>query len=106
VRVQVRVTVPFSVLFGLDRWALVWIIPWLTGLTVISYLGQYGGTKVIPEGVDLGVVAAFSLLICYVAVVLRLPAHRVAATIAADQRDTPDQLNTTSHTGRPELMGT
>lgn len=68
----------------LDQRALIWIVPWLTGLTVISYLGQYGGTKLIPAWIDLGVVAGFSLLICALAVQLRLPAERVDATIAAD----------------------
>ncbi|MBV9162900.1 MAG: APC family permease [Pseudonocardiales bacterium] len=52
----------------LDPRSLVWILPWFIGLTVISYLGQYGGTKLIPEWVDLGVVAAFSLVICGMAV--------------------------------------
>jgi hypothetical protein len=69
---------------------------------VISYLGQYGGTKLIPPWVDLaklgptssdlawlGAVAAFSLLICAIAVRLRLPTPRIIATIAADQLDTP-----------------
>jgi hypothetical protein len=37
----------------LDPQSLIWILPWLTGLTVISYLGQYGGTKLIPPWVDL-----------------------------------------------------
>ncbi len=73
----------------LDPWSLVWILPWFTGLTVISYLGQYGGTKLIPPWIDLGVVAAFSLVICYLAVRLRLPSQRVIATIAADQLETP-----------------
>jgi amino acid transporter len=53
--------------------ALIWIIPWLVGLTVISYLGQYGGTKFIPEWIDLGVVAVFSLVICHVAIQHGLP---------------------------------
>ncbi len=69
----------------LDPRSLVWILPWFAGLTVISYLGQYDGTKLIPEWVDLGVVAAFSLLICALAVHLRLPAERVTTTVAADQ---------------------
>jgi amino acid transporter len=69
----------------LDARSLVWILPWFTGLAVISYFGQYGGTKLIPEWIDLGVVAAFSLLICYLAVRLSLPSHRVAAAVAADE---------------------
>ena len=71
----------------LDVQSLAWILPWFAGLTVISYLGQYGGHKIIPEWVDLGVVAGFSLVICYLAVALSLPSHRVTAAIAADQRE-------------------
>lgn len=73
----------------LDPRSLIWILPWLTGLTAISYLGQYGGTKLIPEWIDLGVVAVFSLLICGLAVHLRLPTERILATIAAERLDTP-----------------
>ncbi|HEV7829569.1 MAG TPA: APC family permease [Pseudonocardiaceae bacterium] len=71
----------------LDPESLSWIIPWFAGLSVISYLGQYGGTKFIPEWIDLGVVAAFSLVICYVAVARSLSSDRVAAAIAADQHE-------------------
>ncbi|HEX8934960.1 MAG TPA: APC family permease [Pseudonocardiaceae bacterium] len=71
----------------LDPESLAWIIPWFAGLSVISYLGQYGGTKFIPEWIDLGVVAAFSLVICYVAVARSLSSHRVAAAIAADEHE-------------------
>src|SRR5262249_6210463 len=42
----------------IDAVSLAWILPWFVGLTVISYLGQYGGRKLIPEWIDLGVVAA------------------------------------------------
>lgn len=76
----------------LDPLSLTWILPWLTGLAVISYLGQYDGTKLIPEWVDLGVVAAFSLVICYVAVRLSLPTQRVAAAVEADELELIDYL--------------
>jgi amino acid transporter len=90
---------------SLDPWSLVWILPWFTGLTVISYLGRYGGTNVIPEWVDLGMVAVFSLLICALAVRLRLPAERVVATVAADQLDTPPfHLDPKTRITPPELM--
>jgi amino acid transporter len=65
----------------LDPKSLIWILPWFTGLAVISYHGQYGGTKLIPEWVDLGVVAVFSFVIFFVAVRLRLPEQRVAVAI-------------------------
>ena len=73
----------------LDPRSLIWILPWFTGLAVISYLGQYGGTKLIPAWIDLGVVALFSILICALAVHLGLPIERVTATVALDQLDTP-----------------
>lgn len=90
----------------LDARSLIWILPWFTGLTVISYLGQYGGTKLIPEWIDLGVVAVFSLLICALAVRLGLPTERVTATIAADQLDTPlVHPHPKTPITPPELMG-
>jgi amino acid transporter len=90
----------------LDARSLIWILPWLTGLTVISYLGQYGGTKLIPAWIDLGVVAVFSLLICAVAVHLGLPTERVTATIAADQLDTPlVHPHPETRITPPELLG-
>jgi hypothetical protein len=73
----------------LDPRSLIWILPWFTGLAAISHLGQYGGTKLIPAWIDLGVVALFSLLICALAVRLGLPTERVTATVALDQLDTP-----------------
>jgi amino acid transporter len=64
----------------LDLRSLGWILPWFVGLAMISYLGQYGGIRLIPEWIDLCVVAVFSLVICYLAVVLsRLPRKRVTA---------------------------
>ena len=41
----------------LDPRSLIWILPWSTGLTVISYLRQYSGTKRLPEGIDLALAA-------------------------------------------------
>lgn len=71
----------------LDLRALAWIVPWFAGLSVISYLGQYDGTKVIPEWIDLAVVAAFSLMIFYLAVQLILSRERVQAAISADEHE-------------------
>ena len=69
----------------LDPKSLLWIVPWFVGLAVLSNSGQYGDTKLIPEWADLGAVAAFSLVIFYLAVALSSPNHRVSTAIAADK---------------------
>jgi amino acid transporter len=90
----------------LDSRSLLWILPWLAGLSVISCLGQYGGTKLIPLWVDLGVVAAFSLVIFYLAVWLRLSDERVIKAVAAAQLDTPTPPDPTVRLTPPEFIGT
>ncbi len=46
----------------------VWIIPYLTGLVLISYLGAFGGKNIIPFGWDFAVIGIFSLCILFLAV--------------------------------------
>lgn len=50
----------------------IWIIPYLLGLVLISYLGSFGGKNVIPFGWDFFVIAIFSMIILYLAVKCRL----------------------------------
>jgi len=45
-----------------------WMIPYLGGLVLISYLGAFGGKNVIPFGWDFLVIATFSVIFLYVAV--------------------------------------
>lgn len=45
-----------------------WMLPYLLGLVVISYLGAFGGKNIIPFGWDFLVIAVFSLGIFYLAV--------------------------------------
>lgn len=45
-----------------------WIVPYLSGLILISYLGAFGGKNVIPFGWDFLVIAIFSIVILYLAV--------------------------------------
>ncbi len=71
----------------LDPKSLIWMVPWLIGLGVISYLGQYSGRKVIPDWWDLAVVAVWSLIIFYVAVNMSLPSHRVAETLRLEKEE-------------------
>jgi len=104
--------VVFGVSYALDRpverpplqpRSLMWVLPWFVGLTVISYLGQYDGTKLIPEWVDLGVVAAFSLVICYVAVRLRLPSYSVAPALSSRDHPFPGAVVRQLSYGESEL---
>jgi len=79
-----------------------WIPPWLIGIGIISYLGQYPTSKPssgwpfgiallaqqdIPFWVDLGVVAAFSLVIYYWAARVAMPTEFVHAVEAVTDRE-------------------
>lgn len=48
-----------------------WIIPYLGGLVLISYLGAFGGRNIIPFGWDFLVIAIFSVVSLYFAVKYR-----------------------------------
>jgi len=79
-----------------------WIPPWLIGLGIISYLGQYPTSKPssgwpfgiallakqdIPFWVDLGVVAVFALVIFYWASRVAMPAAFVRAVEQVTDRE-------------------
>ncbi len=69
----------------LDPTAIAWVLPWFGGLTVISLLGRYGdGLDVLPEWIDLLVVALFSIGIFFIGVQMALPAARVATAFDQD----------------------
>ena len=73
-----RITHANPVRTPLDWAAAIWLWPYLAGLTVISYLGQFqGGRMNIPFYWDLVVVAVWSLIIYAVAIRLRLPVEKV-----------------------------
>jgi amino acid transporter len=55
--------------------SLQWFIPFIAGLTIISYLGNFGGKQYIPFGWDFVLLAAFTALIIYLAKGARLPAN-------------------------------
>ncbi|MBV9806406.1 MAG: APC family permease, partial [Solirubrobacterales bacterium] len=79
-----------------------WIPPWLIGLGIISYLGQYPTSKPssgwpfgiallakqdIPFWVDLGVVAVFALVIYYWAARVAMPTEFVRAVETVTDRE-------------------
>jgi amino acid transporter len=58
----------------LDWRAGSWLVPWLLGLGVISYLASFdGGKSTLKFGVDMIVCAVFALGVYFVALRLRLP---------------------------------
>ncbi|AML48311.1 amino acid permease [Coxiella burnetii] len=58
----------------LNAKAALWVWPYLVGVTLISYLGDYGGGKgVIPPGWDFGVIGLFCIMIMWLALKFRLP---------------------------------
>ena len=86
----------------IDPHAAVWILPWLVGLGVISYLGQFPSStpksgwafglalmakQTIPFWWDLAAVAAFSLVIYYAAVHFAQSRERVAAAIKSVEQE-------------------
>jgi amino acid transporter len=54
-----------------------WTLPWLGGLALISYLGDYGGTGLIGFGVAIPVIGVFSAVIYLIAYAVALPAEKV-----------------------------
>lgn len=48
-----------------------WIVPYLSGLVLISYLGSFGGIGLITFGWDFLIIGIFSLIIIYLAVISR-----------------------------------
>jgi len=52
--------------------SVIWMVPYLLGLVLISYLGSFGGGRnIIPFGWDFLVIAIFSAFILYLAVMSR-----------------------------------
>lgn len=52
-----------------------WIWPYFLGITIISYAGYYGhGHKLLPEGIDIILIALLSIFILWLAQKLTLPA--------------------------------
>jgi amino acid transporter len=52
--------------------ALIWIMPYLAGLILISYCGSFGGKGYLTFGWDFLVIAIFSVIIFYLAYLTRL----------------------------------
>ncbi|MCD6047810.1 MAG: yveA 2 [Gammaproteobacteria bacterium] len=69
--------------------SLWWLIPYLAGLVILSYLGEYGGGHhIITFGWDFLIIAIFSLIIFSIAIQTRLPSHIVEKEFAQLQLET------------------
>lgn len=73
-----------------DKRAACWIIPYLLGLGIISYLSSFGGTNTLPFGWDFLVIGIFTLVILYLAVRNRadLTPEEVSAYLFAESATT------------------
>jgi amino acid transporter len=78
-----------------DWRSTMWIWPWFGGMTLIGYLGRYGGNNTLPDWWDLAVVIGFSLLIFYWAVSLAMDTDRVRAAVETErqQLEAQEDLN-------------
>ncbi|MFA6409458.1 MAG: APC family permease [Gammaproteobacteria bacterium] len=62
--------------------ASIWMWVYFLGLTLLSYLGKFGdGIGVLPFGWDFLVIAVFSVLVAFLAIKFKLPAHETKAHI-------------------------
>ncbi|MFN7096599.1 MAG: APC family permease [Gammaproteobacteria bacterium] len=62
--------------------SLVWFVPFIGGLTLISYLGAFGGKNIIPFGWDFAALAVFSIIVLLLASHARLLNSDAAEVIA------------------------
>ena len=58
---------------SLNGKSALWVWPYLMGIILISYLGDYGGKGIIPYGWDFVVIGLFCIFIMWLAVKFRLP---------------------------------
>lgn len=81
----------------LDLPSAAWLLPYFTGIGVISSLGTFGGRGVIPFGWDVVIIAIFALIIFVYAIACRLPEKRFA-----EQMSTMQVQKVNAETGRVE----
>ena len=66
----------------LDWKSAQWLPVYLIGMGIVSWQGQFGGTNRLPFGLDMLIVAVFSLLIYIWAMAVRAPREEVLALVA------------------------
>jgi amino acid transporter len=83
-----------------------WTLPWLAGLCLLSYLGDFpeqkkdaGNTSAISFGWDFLAVLALTVIVYVIAIKLRLPQHRVEAHIEDVEAETAEEENALGGSG-------
>ena len=73
--------------------ALYWIAPYLVGLIILSYLGEYGnGKHILTFGWDFLVIAIFSLVIFSLAIYTRQPTDIVKKAFKELKLETAENI--------------
>ena len=86
----------------LDLKAAQWVAPWFAGLILLGWLGRYGSDddhaplNVLPDGIDVLVIAAFALAIFYWAVACARPAEDVIAAVEREHIELQNQPEITT----------
>jgi len=101
-----QATLPAARRTIIDWRAAQWILPWLAGLIIISWLGRYDGspptvfgvtllaTKHLPNWWDLGIVAVFGLAIYYWAVQSTMSYDKVHKAVEDVEAEASVELET------------
>jgi len=79
-----RIVNPSEFIPRLDFRSSSWLWPYFIGLGILSYLSptDFGGTGLLPFGIDIVIVAAFSVAIYYYAMSVRLTPEEVRQHVA------------------------
>ncbi|HEX6516364.1 MAG TPA: APC family permease [Nocardioidaceae bacterium] len=64
-----------------------WLLPWLGGLALVSYLGDYGGLGVIGFGEAIPILFGLSLVVYVIALNVRLTPEEVAVHVEESRRE-------------------
>ena len=82
-----RATLPAAERAALKLRSSAWIWPWFGVMVIIGALGRYGGSNTIPDWWDIVVVAAWSLVVYYVAVQMAVTSAEVTMAVEAEEAE-------------------
>src|SRR5215203_162763 len=88
-----RIVNPSEFVPSLDWRSSSWLWPYFVGMGILSYLSptDFGGTGVLPFGIDIVVVAAFSVAVYYYAMYVRLAPEEVREHVAIARAEAQEE---------------